>query len=286
MALLFYALLLNQAGYNLIYILMKDYYIYIYLDPRKIGNFVFEDITFDYEPIYVGKGIKDRVKRHLYLCKKSKTYFHNKLKLILNEGFEPIYKIIKTSLTEEQALTEEIKLIKLIGREENGGTLTNLSDGGEGQSGYKHREESKIKTSISLKNNKEFQDYLKTDDFKSKVSKGLIGHIGYGKGVPRTEEVKNKIKEKLKGRPGRKHTQKSKQKMSENNSGKGNPNSKIYTIQFGDSILIFETIKELSEYVEKYNVENNLKGPKRVSVEGILYKGISKNFKLLEKSYI
>lgn len=263
-----------------------EYYIYVYFDTRKTGYYKFDDYIFEYEPIYIGKGIKNRIKRHLTLCKNSKTHFHNKLKLIINEGFEPKYEILKGNLTEEKALNEEIRLIKLIGREKDGGTLTNLTDGGEGQSGLIHKEESKLKTSNSLKNNKKFQEYMKTEEYSNKISNSLLGHEGYGKGIPRTEEVKNKIKEKLKGRPGRKHTQISKEKMSENNSGKSNPNSKIYTIQFGDLILIFETIKELSDYVEQYNVENNLRGPKRVSVEGILYKGISKNFKLLKKDYL
>jgi hypothetical protein len=44
---------------------------------------------------------------------------------------------------------------------------------------------------------------MKTDEYREKISRGLMGHDGYGKGVPRTEEVKNKIRESLKGRPGR-----------------------------------------------------------------------------------
>lgn len=44
---------------------MKKFYIYVYLDPRKIGNYNYFDYKFDYEPFYVGKGSNDRYKEHL-----------------------------------------------------------------------------------------------------------------------------------------------------------------------------------------------------------------------------
>ena len=260
-----------------------EYYIYVYFDTRKKGLYKFENFIFNYEPIYIGKGTKNRVKRHLTICKNSKTHFHNKLSLIISEGYEPKYEILKNNLTESEALNEEIRLIKLIGREINGGTLTNLTDGGDGQSGLIHKEESKLKTSNSLKNNIKFQEYMKTEEFSNKVSKSLMGHKGYAKGIPRSEEVKNKIKESLKGRPGRKHTEKSKEKMSKNNSGKGNPNSKTYVVETDSGIRHFETRNELKVYLDVYNLKNELSGPNKISLEGIIYKGVSKNFKLIDK---
>jgi ribosomal protein S8 len=261
-----------------------EYYIYVYFDTRKTGYYKFDDYIFEYEPIYIGKGIKNRIKRHLTLCKNSKTHFHNKLAQIINDGFEPKYEILKGNVTESEALNEEIRLIKLIGREKDGGTLTNLTDGGEGQSGLIHKEESKLKTSNSLKNNKKFQEYMKTEEYSNKISNSLLGHEGYGKGIPRTEEVKNKIRETLKGRPGRKHTKESKEKMSKNNSGKYNPNSKLYIVETDKGIIKFETRKELKVYLDNFNLKNGLNGPNKISLEGILYKGVSKNFKLIGKS--
>lgn len=260
----------------------EKYYVYVYMDPRIPGKFIFGELEFEFQPIYVGKGTKDRVKRHLSLYKERKTHFHNKLALIIKEGHQPSYKIVKENLSEEESFKEERRIISIIGRQDNGGMLTNLTNGGDGQSGLKHKEESKIKISNSLKNNIEFQKYMKSEEFSKKISVGLIGHKGYGKGVPRTEEVKNKIKESLKNRPGRKHTESSKEKMSLNNSGKNNPNSKVYIIKKDEEILEFETRKDLYDYIESYNTENNLLGPNRVSVEGIIYKGKSKNFFLVE----
>ena len=34
----------------------NNYCVYIYFDPRKPGNYIFDNLSFDFEPIYVGKG--------------------------------------------------------------------------------------------------------------------------------------------------------------------------------------------------------------------------------------
>ena len=44
---------------------MNDYYIYIYLDSRKQGEYLYGNLTFDYEPFYVGKGRRRRLTDHL-----------------------------------------------------------------------------------------------------------------------------------------------------------------------------------------------------------------------------
>jgi hypothetical protein len=40
---------------------MNNFYVYIYLDPRKPGNFVYGDFLFKFEPFYDGKGKGDRI---------------------------------------------------------------------------------------------------------------------------------------------------------------------------------------------------------------------------------
>lgn len=93
---------------------MKNpYYVYLYLREDKT-------------PYYVGKGKGNRV--------------YSK-----NRRLQPPPKdriLILDNLTEEEAFRKEITLIKQYGRKDNGtGILANLTDGGEGSSGYTWTEE-------------------------------------------------------------------------------------------------------------------------------------------------
>jgi hypothetical protein len=40
-------------------------YVYVYLDPRKPGRYEYDSICFLYQPIYVGKGTKNRMFEHI-----------------------------------------------------------------------------------------------------------------------------------------------------------------------------------------------------------------------------
>jgi hypothetical protein len=125
---------------------MKLKCVYVFLDHRKPGNYVYDNLTFDYEPIYVGKGCLNRPQRHKVRYKKEVNRFYSKLKSIVKETNEfPNYVIIRKDISELIANNLEIEYIKKIGRIENGGTLTNMSDGGEGQSGFVFSEETKKK---------------------------------------------------------------------------------------------------------------------------------------------
>lgn len=123
-----------------------DYYTYIYLDTRKPGNFQYGDYKFNFEPFYVGKGSGTREHSHL---KKVKTGNYGNLKRyhiinnILTENKSPMILKLEEHLEEAAAFNSEIYFIKLIGREVHGGPLVNLTDGGEGQSGYKHTDATK-----------------------------------------------------------------------------------------------------------------------------------------------
>ena len=57
---------------------MGDFYVYIYLDPRKPGSFMYNNLEFNFEPFYVGKGTKNRAHSGIRDKKKSlKTKLQN-----------------------------------------------------------------------------------------------------------------------------------------------------------------------------------------------------------------
>lgn len=124
----------------------EKYYTYIYLDPRKSGDFIYqrgieEVYCFNHEPFYIGKGLGDRLFWHLN-CYKSDGNRHKKniIKKIRRNGLEPIIIKVLQNATEDEAFTEEITLISIIGRVDKGlGTLTNKTNGGDG--GGRERED-------------------------------------------------------------------------------------------------------------------------------------------------
>jgi hypothetical protein len=120
----------------------KNYYIYVYLNPLNPGTFKYEDLEFEFEPIYIGKGINNRCYNHLLACqnKKNKSgyrrLFYQKLRKIIMTGNEPKIIIFKDHLYEEEAFKLEIELISKIKRRiTKEGPLCNNSKGGEGPSG-------------------------------------------------------------------------------------------------------------------------------------------------------
>ncbi len=121
-----------------------DFYVYMYCKP-------------DGTPFYIGKGKEDRWEHHIKQAKKQRTTDSNKLKIntirkILKQGQEPLIKFIDTDLSEDQAFELEQFMIGWIGRFDLGtGTLTNMTNGGEGSVGRivteKERKERSIRSS-------------------------------------------------------------------------------------------------------------------------------------------
>jgi len=94
--------------------------VYVYLDPRKPGEYVYKTdygtLRLDYEPIYVGKGKGERRKVHLDLKRCRNTRLKGKIKLIRKECKKnPSIKIMN-NLTEDAAYMIEEEFIECIGR--------------------------------------------------------------------------------------------------------------------------------------------------------------------------
>ena len=195
---------------------MEDnFYVYAYLDPRKPGDYQFGDIQLGFEPFYIGKGKGKRLTNHLIEAKRvdyidklnpEKT---QRIRSILSENSKPIIVKLVEDLEEEWAFSIEISAIKSLGRKDrNKGPLLNLTDGGEGVSGYIMSEETKKKMSKSKKGKykgKEnpFCKWLKTAteeqilEWKKKLSKKAIEGYKNGDRIPywtnkkRTKDIEN-----------------------------------------------------------------------------------------------
>jgi hypothetical protein len=102
-------------------------YVYRYLDPRPGKNLV---------PIYVGKGTGPRLETHLQETRN--PLFARILAKCAKVGLKPIIEIVQHFEDEASAFRLEIELIAKYGRRNlRTGTLCNLTNGGEGISGFK-----------------------------------------------------------------------------------------------------------------------------------------------------
>lgn len=119
------------------------YYVYLYLDPRKTGTFVYGEYCFSCEPFYVGKGSGKRSIAHIQPKNlKTKSPKNQKINKLIRNGYKPIILLIQETLTESDAFNLEIKLIETVGRKDkNEGPLLNLYDGGYGSSKSKETRE-------------------------------------------------------------------------------------------------------------------------------------------------
>lgn len=153
---------------KILFLKMNNFYVYIFLDPRKDGEFSYGEHKFKYEPFYVGKGKNNRCKNHLREWSlKDKTLKNNKIKSLLKLGLKPIIIKLFLNLSEVDSFDKEKEMIKKIGRLDlNTGPLLNMTDGGEGNSGVILTQETKTKISEKLKSLK----LIRSEETKLKIS--------------------------------------------------------------------------------------------------------------------
>lgn len=199
-----------------------DFYVYTYtrLDTGKV--------------FYVGKG---RGRRAYSLSKRNK-YFKS-----IVDKTDFLVNIVYINLSEDEAFSKEKELIKFYREQDI--HLANMTDGGEGLSGYIQSEETRKKISKSLIGNKYSLGYKHTNETKQKMSRTRKGRPGPNKGKTASEETKKRMSIKRKGRKpnlGKKHSAEAIRKMIASRSGCNNPNSKkVIDISSG---FIFDSIKE------------------------------------------
>jgi group I intron endonuclease len=194
----------------------NNYYVYVYLDPTKKCKSTYSNISFLYEPFYIGKGKGERHIDHLRPYKlNKKTYISNRINKIKKSNVNPFIIKIKENITEEEALSIEVFFISLIGRRNlNTGTLVNITDGGEGVSGLKHTLESRLKMSnkgekhpnwgkhLNVETRKKISERLKVNnpmcnpEIAEKVRLKNLGREPWNKGLKTPADVCKKLSEK------------------------------------------------------------------------------------------
>lgn len=133
---------------------MKDnrFFVYLYRDPSRNN-----------EPIYIGKGLKKRAKYHL---KRTDMHpFVQRLAFMSKNNIVPQVEFLFENITDDEAKSLEIWFIHKFGRKDLGrGSLLNLTDGGDGSSGYKATLETRAKQSVGIKK-------IMTAEVRAKISK-------------------------------------------------------------------------------------------------------------------
>jgi hypothetical protein len=196
------------------------YYVYAYLDPRKIGNYVYGKFNFEYEPFYVGYGYYRRYLGHLYKsnwkqCKNKLKV--NKIKKIIKEtGQNPIIIKYNDKLKQTEAIILENEMIKIIGRINlKTGPLTNMTDGGEGMVNRVISDKERKERSERMKGSKNPNYGGMREETKIKMR---LNHADFkGQKNPNFGNGE-KVKGSKNGMFAKKHTNDSKIKMSQNKS--------------------------------------------------------------------
>jgi hypothetical protein len=226
------------------------FYVYVLIDP--ITDKVF----------YVGKGTGNRLREHKKEAVNKKHYnkhLENTILKILSTGNDLKYDKIFSTDIEEEAFIKEIETILFFGLS----NLCNLTEGGEGSSGYKHTEEAieKMKAFVSQrdwngKNNPNYGGGNWTEETKKRFSEyqkvNLLGEKNPFFGKNHSDIARAKMSKYHKGKI---LTEVHKLKISENHAFKGKKRPEHSIKMSGENNpkakLTFEIVNEIRL---KYNL--------------------------------
>jgi hypothetical protein len=182
--------------------------------------YVYQLISSNDEIFYIGKGSGNRMYQHVSIAmgksisRTKNLKLYNKIKKIIDSGGFIKCEIIFKSENENDCFNEEIRLIEKIGLI----NLCNLTIGGEGTSGYKLSEETKLKMSLAKKDKKrENISKIHKENLLKNPQIFKIGHDGYWNGKTLSEETKLKMSLAKKGR---KFSKEHKEKISQSLKGR------------------------------------------------------------------
>jgi len=218
----------------------NKYYIYFHFNTIKKEIF------------YVGKGYGRRASVKI-----------NRNKFWENTAKKYKYEILfpHINLTEKEAIELEIYYINHIGRRDlNKGTLVNLTDGGEGSSGYIMTDEHKQNIQKKLIGRVFSEEHIK-NNIKSKIgkkrSKEICENISIGrKNRIITKEEREKLVLAGKMSTGRKHSSETKKKISESNIlAKKEKEKPVIQLNLDNEII--KTFKSLSSAAKQTKLDKS-----------------------------
>lgn len=182
-------------------------------------------------PFYVGKGCNGRLGEHrkeaIGLLHKPgrKSYKIHVIHKLWKLGLDFEEEVIIDNLTEQDAFDLEIGAIEMYGRYDNNtGILSNLTDGGEGNSGWIPHKETRNKIGnihrgkpLSEEHKKKLRQALVGKSHsEERKEKNRQGHLG----KPKSEETKEKLRQ---AHLGKRHSEETKEKLRKAKSGKNHP---------------------------------------------------------------
>jgi group I intron endonuclease len=199
------------------------------------------------------------------------NYLQNSWNKYGEENFE--FYILEECEKEKLCELEMFYIDKLKTKIPNG---FNITDGGEGLSGFHHSDETKEKLSIMERGDKNpFYGKHHSEESKKKSSEKHMGQPAWNKGIPRPDYIKDIIS---KANTGRIVTIEQRKKLSVANKGKkrNNATSSYHGVSFDKTrnkwfaFLYNKKLRNLGRYdleidaaraYDKYVIENNLSNP-------------------------